>query len=217
VAATPGQPGPSRRTSQSAWDPLDGADLRLRRRVRTKTQVQAEALALFAEKGYSQTSVQDIADAAAISPRTFYRYFTSKEDVVLWDAYDELPPAQMLDAHPGEDPFSFMVRRMRTVVEELYEHDREPFLLRVQLSYRVPEIRAQFVNRLLDRLQPYYTQLEASLDRSLDDVHVAVPLAAAFAAMLVAVERWQRHDGTESLPQLVDDAFSALGHLAPNL
>src|SRR5664279_717662 len=65
VAATPGEPGRSRRTSQSTWDPLGGADLRLRRRVRTKTQVQAEALALFAEKGYSQTSVEDIADATA--------------------------------------------------------------------------------------------------------------------------------------------------------
>ena len=215
--STLGRARPSRGTPESTWDPLGGADLRLRRRVRTKNQVQAEALALFAEKGYQQTSVEDISRAAAISPRTFYRYFASKEDVVLWDAYDELPPAQLLDAHPGDDPLTFIIRRMRAVTEELDAHDHDSFLLRVQLSYRVPEIRAQFVNRLLDRLEPYYTQLETSLHRSLDDVQVAVPLAAAFAAMLVAVDRWQRHGGTESLPQLLDDAFSALGDLAPRL
>ena len=200
-----------------SWDPLDGADLRLRRRVRTKNQVQAEALALFADKGYQETSIEDIAQAAAISPRTFYRYFASKEDVVLWDAYDELPPAQLLDVHPGEDAFTVMARRMRDLTEELYLHDRAALLQRLQLSYRVPEIRAQFVNRLIERLGPYYSQLESALGRSLDDVTVAVPLAAAFAAMLVAAEQWQRHGGTESLPDLVDAAFSALGDLAPPL
>lgn len=213
--ATSEGPGGRRGTPQDGWDPLAGADLRLRRRVRTKTQVQAEALALFVEKGYEQTSVEDIADAAAISPRTFYRYFSSKEDVVLWDAYDDLPPAQLLDARPGEDPFTLMTRRLRAVTQELHAHDRETYLLRAQLSYRVPEIRAQFVNRILDRLEPFYRQLETSLGRDLDDVRVTVPLAAAFAAMVVAVERWQRHGGTESLPHLVDEAFSALGGLSP--
>src|SRR5947207_9052307 len=58
---------------------------RERKRTRMKVMLQTEALRLFAEKGYEQTTVEDIADAAAISPRTFFRYFPAKEDVVVWD------------------------------------------------------------------------------------------------------------------------------------
>jgi len=47
--------------------------------------IQPEALGLFREQGYENTTVEAIAFAAAISPGTFFRYFPTKEDVVLWD------------------------------------------------------------------------------------------------------------------------------------
>ena len=61
--------------------------------------IQTEALRLFADKGYAQTTVEEIADAAAISPRTFFRYFPSKEDVVMWDEYDPLA-LDLVEARP---------------------------------------------------------------------------------------------------------------------
>jgi AcrR family transcriptional regulator len=190
-------------------------DLRRRRRLRTKAQLQDEAIALFTWKGYEQTSVEDIAHAAAISPRTFYRYFACKEDVVLWDEYDEFSADELWNANEGEDPYTLMVRRLRELTEQLYHQDPKRLLLRTRLCYTVPAIRARFVNQQLDMLGPYYAQLAEATGVKSDDLQLLVPLAAAFAAMLVAMERWQRNDGREDLTTLVDEALGALAALDP--
>jgi len=190
-------------------------DLRLRRRIRMKNLLQSEALALFAARGYHQTSIDDIAHAAAISPRTFYRYYACKEDVVLWDEYDELPPQELWDARAGEDVFTLMVRRLRELTAQLYSQDRARLLARTKLSYAVPEIRARFVSQQVDMIGPYYLQLTDALGVPSDDLHLAVTMAAAFSAVLVAMEHWQRHDGEEELPLLIDEAIAALTSITP--
>ena len=65
--------------------------LRERKKIKLRRSVQREALRLFAEQGYEDTTVEQIADAADISTTTFYRYFPTKEDVVLDDDYDRSP------------------------------------------------------------------------------------------------------------------------------
>src|SRR5215475_6141459 len=77
-------------------------DLRERKRTRTRLAIQAEAIRLFAEKGYENTTVEDIAYAAAISPRTFFRYFPTKEDVVIWDEYDPVLEDLVAERPAGE-------------------------------------------------------------------------------------------------------------------
>src|SRR5262244_3961523 len=101
------------------YDMSEPVDLRTRKRIRTKQMVQREALRLFADKGYEQTTVDDIAEAAAMSPRTFFRYFPAKEDVVLWDEYDERPIQELWQIRPGEDPFTRLILMLRETVAEL--------------------------------------------------------------------------------------------------
>ena len=72
-------PGPARPGSRGR------PGLRERKKARTRAAIREHALRLFREQGYDATTVEQIAEAAEVSPSTFFRYFPTKEDVVLQD------------------------------------------------------------------------------------------------------------------------------------
>jgi AcrR family transcriptional regulator len=191
--------------------------LRERRRVRTKLMVQAEAMRLFATKGYEQTTVDDITDAAAMSPRTFFRYFPTKEDVALWDEYDEQPLAETLAQQPGRDPLVRLVCAVRGIMEAVYDRDRDLQLARAKLVFTVPELRARFLVQQIDTVGLIYEELAAALDADPNDLGLRVMLGAMYAALVIAVERWQRDDGRQDLSDLIDGALGALTVERPEL
>ncbi|MGH3378360.1 MAG: TetR family transcriptional regulator, partial [Actinoallomurus sp.] len=64
--------------------------LRERKKLKTRRSIQQHALRLIHEQGYEATTVEQIAEAAEVSPSTFFRYFPTKEDTILTDEYDPL-------------------------------------------------------------------------------------------------------------------------------
>ena len=64
--------------------------LRERKKAKSRAVIQQQAMRLFTEKGYEATTAEQISEAAEVSPSTFFRYFPTKEDVVLYDSLDPI-------------------------------------------------------------------------------------------------------------------------------
>jgi AcrR family transcriptional regulator len=190
--------------------PVEGYSLRERKRTKTRLMIQAEAMRVIAEKGWESTTVDDIAYAAAISPRTFFRYFPTKEDVVLWDEYDPIAP-DMLQARPADEP---LVESMRALVYEalggLYRRDRDALLLRVRLLMSVPELRARLRDAQGEGEQLLATYLAQQRGLEPDDLSIQVVASALTSTIIVALDAWMRDDGKTDLLAILDRAMQAL-------
>src|ERR1043166_5369694 len=91
------------RMTQESAAPVEG--LRERHRKRTAADLEEAALKLFTEKGFDAVTIDDIAASADVSRRTFFRYFASKEDVILADHPKRLGELQAaLDRPPADAP-----------------------------------------------------------------------------------------------------------------
>ena len=191
-------------------------DLRKRKRTKTRLMIQAEALRLFAEKGYENTTVDDIAFAAAISPRTFFRYFATKEDVVLWDerarhpAYDPIA-ADLGEARPDDESLAETLRALiLEAVGAAYRQDPEQLLIRTRLVSSVPELRARMLAQQARGGEMLAEQLAQKRGLPRDDFAARVIAAAFGAAVITATDAWQRDGGASDLVELVEHAIDAL-------
>ncbi len=126
--------------------------LRERKKAKTRAALREHAMRLFEEQGYASTTVDQIAEAAEVSPSTFFRYFPTKEDVILVDDYDPAIIAAVR-AQPAEVPPIEAIRRgMKEVFDsftpEIWEAERR----RQRLLAQVPELRARAMHQLSEAL-----------------------------------------------------------------
>ena len=112
-------------------NPAPGTGLRERRRHRTMNAMIDAALALFEDKGYDAVSVEEIAAAAEVSPRTFYRHFPAKEDVLVLDPEtDEAVRAALAEDRPEESDVDFVARiQIAALTARRPEHARRGYHL----------------------------------------------------------------------------------------
>lgn len=179
--------------------------LRERKRDEMRQRIVAVAYRLFDERGYDETTVEDIAAAADVSPRTFYRQFASK-DMTLPELVIPVFDRAVADLEPHAS-IPEVASRLAAEVEEALGHGDARALLRLLRAHP----------RLLDRA-PSWRQLWASrIEAGLSAAGKGRPglddrLRATTAVTIVglAVEEWLQQGTASSITELVNESLRYL-------
>jgi AcrR family transcriptional regulator len=143
--------------------------LRERKKARTRTTIQAVALDLFERQGYGATTVDQIAALAEVSQSTFFRYFPTKEAVVLHDRYDPLLLAAFR-AQPAQlSPIAALRATLRSVLGTLPAQELAHERQRAMLIVSVQELRAVALDQLVGTLVPFAEAVAERTRRTVED------------------------------------------------
>jgi AcrR family transcriptional regulator len=169
-----------------------GADqslgLRERKKLKTRATIRREAFRLIDENGYANTTVEQIAEAAEVSPSTFFRYFPSKESVLLADDLDPV----LLDALASQPPELSPIRALRrafemaldTFSDEQWDFERH----RQRLIFSIPELKAAQLDEYYRTIRVITEVVSERLSRDKDDFEVRVFAGALTGGLLAVID-----------------------------
>ena len=196
---------------EESRDRPDG--LRERKKARTRASIREHALRLFREQGYQATTVEQIAAAAEVSPSTFFRYFPSKEDVVLQDDMD-IRMIEALERQPGGlSPLGAVRAAIREMIASYSQADVEVLRETTALTMTVPEIRARALDEFARTINVIAAAVAKRAGRSPDDLAVRV-MAGAIIGVIMSVtmpwEGWSEGHAFEHSFERIDQALGLL-------
>jgi AcrR family transcriptional regulator len=188
MSALPDQasPGPDHHTGPGEGGSGARPGLRERKKARTRAAIRDHALRLIAEQGYDATTVEQIAEAAEVSPSTFFRYFPTKEDVVLQDDLDLLW-IDAVRAQPAElSPLAAMRAALSEAFATMSEADMAVLRQTMGLA-AIPAVRARMLDEFARTTQVLANVIAERSGRTPDDFAV---LTVAGAVLGVAMSAW---------------------------
>jgi AcrR family transcriptional regulator len=176
-------------------------------------EITRVAMELFLDQGFARTTIDQIAEAAGISRRSFFRYFGTKEDIVLGDlaARGELV-RDALEAIPLTVPPWEALQEALWNVDGLVGDDTTMLKI-AKMMYETPSLRARSIEKHLqwqDLLVPNVRRRLGSDPMDADDVVADAIVASAIACLDAAGAVWARSDGNADLKGLYRRAVESV-------
>lgn len=176
--------------------PLEGngeaTGLRERKKAKTRAAIQQHALRLFREKGYGETTVEEIAEAAEVSPSTFFRYFGTKEEVALYDFLDPFIIPAFRAQPPELNPIQALRAAFRQVFEKLPPEELTRQWERGKLIIGVPELRMRMLDEMARTVQMASVMIGERVGRPPTDLPVialaGAVIGVAMSTMIGAID-----------------------------
>jgi AcrR family transcriptional regulator len=198
--------------------------LRERKKLATHRLLRRAALELVAERGLTNVTVEDIAEAADVSPRTFFNYFPSKEAALFGgdpERAAELRERIATEA-PGQPALEalrvVLTRDSETMADELRSLGGDPadWLRRMKVARTDPHVRAAHAGQMAMIERAIAEGLAARLGTDQEtDPYPGVLAAAAVAVVRACLTFWAGAGGAAPLSKLIDQAFAALANGLP--
>ena len=193
--------------------PAAPAGMRERKKARTRASLREHALRLFREKGYQATTVEQIAAAAEVSPSTFFRYFPTKEDLVLQDDMDTRMVEAFEHQPPGLGPIAAVRAATREVLASYSAADVDLIRETTRLTMTVPEIRARAMDEFARTITVVAEAMAKRAGRSPDDLAVRTAAGAIIGVIMSITLPWEGWSEARSLEDMfgrIDEALALL-------
>jgi AcrR family transcriptional regulator len=193
------------RTTSSTDRPQLG--LRERKKIKTRTAIRDATYALIQEQGYDATTIEQIAERAEVSPSTVFRYFPTKEDIVLTDEYDAIL-LEELRARPADEPWMDSVRYiMRKAIGLGTTEKPEVTRLRARLMVEVPAVRSRMLESMSATGKLLAEAVAGRTGRDERSLEVRVYTKSLIGGLSEIALYWAENDFRDDLLDLVDRAL----------
>ncbi|GAA3407013.1 TetR/AcrR family transcriptional regulator [Paenibacillus hodogayensis] len=187
--------------------------LRERKKIKTRNTVQRQAVRLFREQGYAETTIEQIAEASEVSPSTLFRYFPTKEALVLEDEFDpmliELFRKQPAHVSPIQAFRQAMQEGVALVPDDLQQETRE----RMELIMTIPELSAAYMSEMSKTIGLIAGLIAERQGKDSRDLAVLSYAGAIIGAILGAHVYCTEHPEEDYISPMI----SALAHVEQEL
>jgi AcrR family transcriptional regulator len=162
--------------------------LRERKKLKTRETIRRQAFRLIDENGWANTTVEQIAEAAEVSPSTFFRYFPSKESVLMADDLDPVLMAAF-ERQPAElSPATALRRAFEAATETMSDEQWEFERTRQRLVFSIPELKSAQYDEYYRTIRMLAEALARRLGRDSHDFELRIFVRALAGAMMAVVD-----------------------------
>jgi AcrR family transcriptional regulator len=164
--------------------------LRERKKLAAMRRIQLAALDLFDERGFDNVTIEQIAEAAEVSPSSVYRYFGTKEQVVLWDEVD----VHLFDTVEAElqtyPPVEAMRRAIAEVMPQYFNPTNDLAKRKTRYALEEPALRAPLLEQTDELIQRVAEALARASGQPVHALEPQVIATSLISAMMAAARHW---------------------------
>jgi AcrR family transcriptional regulator len=182
-----------------------------RKKQQTRAALVAAALRLVDERGLDRVTVEDISEAADVSPRTFFNYFATKDEAITGDHFVDGTGFRdrFLAAPEGVPVLAALLHALAPALEKI-QADQELWVLRMRVMMANPSLVTSLLARSAQAERDLVTAIAARVHVPADSAYPVVTASAIGATIRAAMTRWAADGCSRTLSDHVHEAVGVL-------